>query len=192
MTGTVRTVCFVSDRTGVTAETLGHSLLSLFGGVTFHTVTMPFVLDTVQARGVVARINALGEERGVKPIVFCTVVDQDTRAVIKQASALVIDLLSTLLGQLESGRLNPGDRRRLEEWAELWYRSVSRVFLKRYLEAAAGAPFVPKDREELRLLLDVFMVEKALYEIAYELHNRPTWLGIPLRGIRSILDALGP
>ena len=99
---------------------------------------------------------------------------------------------STLLGQLESGRLNPGDRRRLEEWAELWYRSVSRVFLKRYLEAAAGAPFVPKDREELRLLLDVFMVEKALYEIAYELHNRPTWLGIPLRGIRSILDALGP
>ena len=102
MTGSERTVCFVSDRTGVTAETLGHSLLSLFGGVTFHTVTMPFVLDTVQARGVVARINALGEERGVKPIVFCTVVDQDTRAVIKQARALVIDLLSTLLGQLEA------------------------------------------------------------------------------------------
>lgn len=102
MAGSVRTVCFVSDRTGVTAETLGHSLLSLFGGVTFHTVTMPFVLDTVQARGVVARINTLGEERGVKPIVFCTVVDQDTRAVIKQARALVIDLLSTLLGQLEA------------------------------------------------------------------------------------------
>ena len=57
-----RTVCFVSDRTGVTAETVGHSLLSLFGGMSFRTVTMPFVLNPEQASGVVARINALGAE----------------------------------------------------------------------------------------------------------------------------------
>lgn len=96
-----RTICFVSDRTGVTAETLGHSLLSLFGGMTFASVTMPFVLDTTQAHGVVGRINALGAEQGVKPIVFCTVVDQETRAIIKGADALVVDLLS-FVGALET------------------------------------------------------------------------------------------
>ena len=92
--GATRTVCFVSDRTGVTAETLGHSLLSLFASMSFNTVTMPFVLDSGQARGVVARIDALGAEQGVPPIVFCTVVAQETRAVIKEAQALVIDLFS--------------------------------------------------------------------------------------------------
>ena len=97
-----RTVCFVSDRTGVTAETLGHSLLSLFGGMSFRTVTMPFVLNVAQASGVVTRINAIGAEEPAKPIVFCTVVDKETRAVIKQANALVIDLFSTLVGQLEA------------------------------------------------------------------------------------------
>ena len=97
-----RTVCFVSDRTGVTTETLGHSLLSLFGGMPFRTVTMPFVLNPGQASGVVARINALGAEQNAKPIVFCTVVDRETRAIIKQANALVLDLFSTFVGQLEA------------------------------------------------------------------------------------------
>jgi regulator of PEP synthase PpsR (kinase-PPPase family) len=86
----------------VTAETIGHSLLSLFGGRAFHTVTMPFVLNPGQATGVVARINALGAEQKSKPIVFCTVVDKDTRTIIKQANALVLDLFSTFVGQLEA------------------------------------------------------------------------------------------
>jgi regulator of PEP synthase PpsR (kinase-PPPase family) len=101
MAGATRTVCFVSDRTGVTAETLGHALLSLFGGLAFNAVTMPFVMDVHQAKGVVARINALGGNDSLKPIVFCTVVNQETRAAIKQANALVIDMF-TFVGQLET------------------------------------------------------------------------------------------
>jgi regulator of PEP synthase PpsR (kinase-PPPase family) len=62
---------------------------------------MPFVLDLAQARGVVARINALGAEQNAPPIVFCTVVDQQTRAVIKEAQAFVIDLFS-FVGPLEA------------------------------------------------------------------------------------------
>jgi regulator of PEP synthase PpsR (kinase-PPPase family) len=85
----------------VTAEVLGHSLLSLFAGMTFDSFTMPFVLDKAQARGVVTRINALGAEQHAQPIVFCTVVDQETRAVIKQARALVIDMFS-FVGPLEA------------------------------------------------------------------------------------------
>jgi len=67
VSATTRTVCFVSDRTGVTAEVLGHSLLSLFAGMTFDSFTMPFVLDKAQARGSVARINALGTEQHSQP-----------------------------------------------------------------------------------------------------------------------------
>jgi len=100
--GAARTVCFVSDRTGVTTETLGHSLLSRFSGFVFSTVTMPFVSNVTQAKGVVARIDALGAEQHAKPIVFCTVVDPETRAVIAQANALVLDLFSTFVGHLES------------------------------------------------------------------------------------------
>jgi regulator of PEP synthase PpsR (kinase-PPPase family) len=98
---TQRIVCFVSDRTGITTETLGHSLLSRFGGVSFRTITMPFVLSVAQARGVVARIESLAAEHGSKPIVFCTIVDQQTRAVVMQSKALAIDLFSTFVGQLE-------------------------------------------------------------------------------------------
>ncbi|HUL81899.1 MAG TPA: pyruvate, water dikinase regulatory protein [Gammaproteobacteria bacterium] len=101
-TGAARTVCFVSDRTGVTTETVGHSLLSRFSGFSFVTVTMPFVSNVTQAQGVVARIDALGAEQHAKPIVFCTIVDPETRAVITRANALVIDLFSTFVAQLES------------------------------------------------------------------------------------------
>jgi len=97
----VRTVCFVSDRTGVTTETLGHALLARFGGMIFESVTMPFVLNVVQARGVVGRIDAIAAEQQTKPIVFVTIVDQATRDVIKEARALVIDLFA-MMGLLEA------------------------------------------------------------------------------------------
>jgi regulator of PEP synthase PpsR (kinase-PPPase family) len=99
--GTQRIVCFVSDRTGITTETLGHSILSRFASIKFETLTMPFVLSVAQAQGVVKRIEALAAERGSKPIVFCTIVDQATRAVIMQANARVIDLFSTFVGEIE-------------------------------------------------------------------------------------------
>jgi len=101
-TGPTRTVCFVSDRTGITTETFGHSLLSRFSGLSFETLTMPFVSNVTQAKGVVARIDALGAQQHAKPIVFCTIVDPETRAVIATAKALVIDLFSTFVGALES------------------------------------------------------------------------------------------
>jgi [pyruvate, water dikinase]-phosphate phosphotransferase / [pyruvate, water dikinase] kinase len=95
-----RTVCFVSDRTGVTTETLGHALLSRFEGMQLDSITMPFVLSATAARGVVTRIDAIAAAQSAKPIVFCTIVDEEVRAVIKQANALVIDLF-TYIGELE-------------------------------------------------------------------------------------------
>lgn len=97
-----RTVCFVSDRTGVTTETLGHSLLSQFEGLQFKSVTMPFVSDTHQAHGVVQRINAIAEMDGIKPIIFCTLVDDAVRAVVKQANGLFLDFFDAFLVPLEA------------------------------------------------------------------------------------------
>jgi regulator of PEP synthase PpsR (kinase-PPPase family) len=97
----MRTVCFVSDRTGVTAETLGHSLLSQFAGLEFRTVTMPFVSTLEQAQGVVARINAIAKEEPLRPIIFCTLVEDATRSVVQQANGLFLDFFDAFLAPLE-------------------------------------------------------------------------------------------
>ena len=60
--------------------------------------------------------------------------------------------------------------------------------MKSYLETAGEADFIPRDREDLLLMLNAFLMEKAVYELGYELNNRPEWVGIPLMGIKDILD----
>ena len=81
------------------------------------------------------------------------------------------------------------DRAPLERWADAWYTWTSAAFLRQYLETVGTAPFVPRDRDELRVLLDAYLLEKAVYELGYELNNRPTWLSIPMRGIEQILGS---
>ncbi|MFL6258548.1 MAG: maltose alpha-D-glucosyltransferase [Thermoanaerobaculia bacterium] len=79
----------------------------------------------------------------------------------------------------------------LEGWALYWERWVSAAFLQTYLRRAQGASFLPASREEREVLLDSYLLEKAIYEMGYELNNRPDWLRIPLRGIRQILEGEG-
>jgi maltose alpha-D-glucosyltransferase / alpha-amylase len=74
-----------------------------------------------------------------------------------------------------------------EAWANEWYESVSAVFLKSYLETMAGTHILPNDREALTTLLDAYLLEKAVYELGYELNNRPAMVIIPLKGILDIL-----
>jgi maltose alpha-D-glucosyltransferase/alpha-amylase len=94
---------------------------------------------------------------------------------------------STLLEMVGAGSLAGQDFASMHRWAVLWQRWTSALFLKEYLEVAAAAPFAPQDRKELQVLLDAFVLEKAIYELGYELNNRPAWAGIPLRGIESVL-----
>ena len=75
----------------------------------------------------------------------------------------------------------------LEHWADLWYRQMSSVFLQSYLATTAGAIFVPQNEEDLQVLLEAYLLDKAVYEIGYELNNRPDWVVIPIRGIKHIL-----
>ena len=80
----------------------------------------------------------------------------------------------------------PEDFEKLEPWARLWERSTSAEFLRAYRETAAGAAFLPADREPLHALLAIYTLDKALYELSYELNNRPDWVRIPLIGILSL------
>jgi maltose alpha-D-glucosyltransferase/alpha-amylase len=76
----------------------------------------------------------------------------------------------------------------LEPWVRLWEEQTREAFLEGYAEGARGAASYPEDEENARALVELFTLEKALYEIRYELDNRPDWVGIPVRGI---LDLLG-
>ncbi len=75
----------------------------------------------------------------------------------------------------------------LEPWVHFWYQWVAATYLRGYRQAAGDAIFVPSTDEEFARLLDAFLLEKAIYELAYELNNRPDWVGIPLHGIRELL-----
>ncbi len=90
---------------------------------------------------------------------------------------------------LRSERVRPEDAAAAEAWAHLWQQWISAAFLQMYLLEAAQGEFLPKSREELRLLLELYLVNKAVYEIGYELNNRPSWVGIPIQGLLDILQA---
>jgi maltose alpha-D-glucosyltransferase / alpha-amylase len=83
---------------------------------------------------------------------------------------------------------NSDAQRTLEPWARAWYRWTNTIFLRSYLETVGDAPFIPSRPEELQLLLDIFLLEKGVYELGYELNNRPDWIKIPLQGVRQLLE----
>ena len=96
-----RTVFFVSDQTGVTAETMGHSLLTQFDGGAFRQVTLPFISTVDKAEEAVRRINATAAAEGVRPVIFSTLVQEDMREITKRANGLFLDFFDAFLGPLE-------------------------------------------------------------------------------------------
>ncbi|RPI57029.1 MAG: hypothetical protein EHM55_03285 [Acidobacteria bacterium] len=80
-------------------------------------------------------------------------------------------------------------RARLAAWARGWESCTSTSFVEGYLHAAGAAVFVPSDSNQFRRALDLFMLHKALYELHYEMNNRPSWVTLPLRGILEMLES---
>jgi maltose alpha-D-glucosyltransferase/alpha-amylase len=76
---------------------------------------------------------------------------------------------------------------RLGRWCRFWVDWMSARYIAGYLEACSGEPFVPADTSDLRLLLDLFLLEKCCYEVRYELNHRPDWVDIPLRAISDLV-----
>ena len=84
-------------------------------------------------------------------------------------------------------RYTDAQREQLRPWTDYWFAVVRRAFLNEYLERVKGQPFVPEATADRDLLLSIYTLEKAIYEVAYELNSRPEWLPIPLRGVLAAL-----
>ena len=96
-----RTIFFVSDRTAISAETLGQSLLTQFEQLQFYQVTLPFVDTLEKARFAVMQINNAEQQSGVKPIIFSTLINDDIRQMIMTSKGVVFDFFDTYMGRLE-------------------------------------------------------------------------------------------
>ena len=98
-----RTVFFISDRTGITAEMLGNSLLSQFEDIQFVRQTVPFVDSPEKVDAVIRQVNDSADREGRRPIVFSSVVDEGMSATIRQgANALTLDLFQVFIAPLEA------------------------------------------------------------------------------------------
>jgi len=97
-----RTVFFISDRTGITAESLGHSLLSQFEGIKFKRVRLPFLDSVEKARDAVAQINQASLADGQRPLLFSTLILPAVRNIIEQSDALLLDLFEMFVAPLEA------------------------------------------------------------------------------------------
>ena len=70
--------------------------------------------------------------------------------------------------------------------ADGWANEVSRIFLSAYMESVVDAKLIPRDKAALQTMMDAYLLEKAVYELGYELNNRPDWAFIPIRGIQQL------
>jgi regulator of PEP synthase PpsR (kinase-PPPase family) len=96
-----RCVFILSDGTGLTAESLGNSLLSQFEGLTIDKQVFPYIDSIEKAQNIVEQISQCFQETGLKPLVFMTLIDAQISACIKNADACIVDLFSTFLAPLE-------------------------------------------------------------------------------------------
>lgn len=106
-----RTVFFVSDQTGVTSETVGHSVLNQFAGMEVREVTLPFISTIEKANEAVRRINRTAEEEGARPLVFSTLVEDELRGIVMKCNALFLDCFGGLVGPLERELERPSSHR---------------------------------------------------------------------------------
>jgi [pyruvate, water dikinase]-phosphate phosphotransferase / [pyruvate, water dikinase] kinase len=98
-----RTVFFISDRTGITAEMLGNSLLTQFEGFDFQRLTIPFVDSPEKVDAVVQQVNETGMREGRRPVVFSSIVDEAMSETIQRnTNALTLDLFQVFIAPLET------------------------------------------------------------------------------------------
>lgn len=97
-----RPVFFISDRTGITSETLGHALLTQFSSIGFEQYSLPFITSEDKARKAAGQINMAGEKSGLRPIVFSTMVQDTFKPIIAECDAHIIDFFDAFIMPLET------------------------------------------------------------------------------------------
>ncbi|HEY8942868.1 MAG TPA: alpha-amylase, partial [Polyangiaceae bacterium] len=114
---------------------------------------------------------------------------RDTAGMIRSFHYAVNHGLRALI---QRGGARPEMLEVLRTWADHWFLWTASAFLRSYLRTAEGAAFLPKDRAELEGLMQTYLLEKAVYELGYELDNRPDWVRLPLEGIAWLVGERGP
>ena len=109
------------------------------------------------------------------------------RSPLRDVAGMLRSFNYAALSKLRNSSVRPEDAVQLKPWARFWDLWVSVSFLKGYLEATANASFTPKSEDEFNLMLSVHTLEKAIYELGYELNNRPNWVDVPIAGILQIV-----
>ncbi len=97
-----RTVFFISDGTGITAEALGHSLLTQFEHIKFEHITIPYVNSEEKATAAIQHIQEIAVRDGERPLVFATLINPQIRQLISQSNCLLLDFFNTFIGPIES------------------------------------------------------------------------------------------
>ena len=110
------------------------------------------------------------------------------RSPLRDVAGMLRSFHYAALTKLRSNHIRPEDAVQLKPWAHYWPLWVSVTYLKGFLETTSEAMFMPKSREEISLFLNIYLLEKAVYELRYELNNRPDWVGVPIAGILEILQ----
>ncbi|MGE5498396.1 MAG: maltose alpha-D-glucosyltransferase [Syntrophothermus sp.] len=87
----------------------------------------------------------------------------------------------------QRSKIRPDETLIMQPWIEPWYYYIAGAFLNSYLEVIKAFGIVPENKEELNILLNSYLIDKSIYEIGYELNNRPDWVIIPMQGIRMIM-----
>ena len=96
---------------------------------------------------------------------------------------------SALMKEKARGLFHEQETPLMESWGAFWYRWAGAAFLKHYIARSTEGRYLPSTDGQMRVLLNAFLMEKAVYELGYELNNRPDWVGIPLQGIAHLLEA---
>ena len=111
------------------------------------------------------------------------------RSALRDVAGMMRSFQYAAYSALWQPAMRPEDVPFLERWADVWYREMSSTFLQSYLAATSDAPFIPRNEGDLRIALEAYLLDKAVYEIGYELNHRPDWVVIPIRGIKHILKS---
>jgi maltose alpha-D-glucosyltransferase/alpha-amylase len=108
------------------------------------------------------------------------------RNALRDVAGMIRSLHYASAAAMRNGKHRPEDLAMLQPWARAWSQWTAAAFLEGYL-AKPPPRSIPRNEADLQLLLDFFLLEKCVYEVGYELDNRPDWVEIPLRGLLALI-----
>jgi maltose alpha-D-glucosyltransferase/alpha-amylase len=108
------------------------------------------------------------------------------RSPLRDVAGMIRSLHYAAYGSLILDKNKNDDFKKLEPFVEHWYHYMSGFFMEAYLKSIGNSGLIPSDKNDVAILLQTFLIEKSVYELNYELNNRPSWVVVPLKGIKAI------